>query len=300
MYHPDGEVVHSVYVPGLGRRTSRHRAESNASAATSTSPPLASPDVVDGTTLVVPNGHNLVKANTAPPGSSPTSSKFPVRPLTSFWHRRTGSGPRKTKIGESSTADVPMTPPRTNKLQRSRSTGNQAPQGPPTDGHSFAGESVNEAGEEQEQEPSMRRLLAQENQKEKGNQQHIKFPDNLVSPSGKTIPQSPTSPSQKFFTNAYSSSPAAGAVPVEHSRAATEPPLTGRESSNTDYFNALGPHILIDAADAENRAREEAGDFRGSDGTIRPGDARLMTVDNPSVPSIVVTDEEHDHPKPAG
>lgn len=98
------------------------------------------------------------KAQTAPQRGAAVNranSGSSLRPI-SFWHRQTGSGPRKMKVVPGSTPPTPSSTdearptapgsPRVNVLRRNDSSRSR---GPPTDGHSFAGEVVPEERESQ-------------------------------------------------------------------------------------------------------------------------------------------------------
>lgn len=277
----DGEPVRSIYIPGLGRQSSMPRRTRGSSSTLGS--PLSSPLQPPNGNLHPPNGNlqppgaGLSRSNTAPPlggGKSnghllpPPSPQSSHRPLTSFWQRRTGSGPRKTKVNsadstppsETSRENIPMTltTPLHDRFKRMRSG---SATGPPTDGRSLAGESVAEEPENlelglgkprqsEETEPSMRRLLAlQETEEEsKGkNIPHIRFQDEsqdaTVHPPGVGRPISEHPPIPSILAQPFTASPTDGVTPATTSGPQSPPEIleSPAQESRSEYFNLASP-----------------------------------------------------------
>ncbi|KAG8932276.1 hypothetical protein FRC01_014807 [Tulasnella sp. 417] len=275
----DGEPVRSIYIPGLGRQSSMPRRTTIGSTSTFGSPLSSPPQPSNGS--LHPPGHRLSKSNTAPqlggnksngslqPPPSPQSSH---RPLTSFWQRRTGSGPRKTKINSTDSTLPPATPgesilmtPSTPLHERFKRMRSGSATGPPTDGRSLAGESVPEEPEtselgvrkprqSEETEPSMRRLLALQEAEEESkgkNIPHIRFQDesedSTARPAGRPISEHPPIPS--VLVQQFTTSPEDGASPATASDSHPTPDSQPRpevsespvEETRPGYFDLSSP-----------------------------------------------------------
>ncbi|KAG9018187.1 hypothetical protein FRB90_011936 [Tulasnella sp. 427] len=326
----DGEPVRSVYVPGLGRHSSMPRRATRGSSSTLGSP-LASP-VQSPNGNLAPPGHSLSKSNTAPQlgaGKSnghlqpPSPSQSSHRPLTSFWQRRTGSGPRKTKLnstgsmssseGHGESIAMSSSTPLHDRFKRMRSG---SATGPPTDGRSLAGESVAEEPEtgevglqkprqSQETEPSMRKLLALQEAEEESKARkipHIRFQDESQDATVR-VPEAarPTSehpPIPSVLAQPFTSSPTDGASPASAVEPQSQPPPAVSESPAEErqpgYFELGSPVSNRPPIPSEIPTLPDE-DFRHSDLRLSAAlDAPKQEEDNRSSTTLRPDQPNHD------